>query len=216
VVVTTQAFPGGDDEVTRQRQARALGDPTHHRIYRRVTTADEPVTVAELTAEVGLNHNAIPQHLAVLREAGLVVEDLAPAAGPGRRRLRYRTSPAAAAAWGGDDPYERLSLLLVEALRSGRSPHDAGQRLAAGRRADRSDPLAALVDATARPGFEPRLVEDGGRAEIVLGRYPFAAAEEMADGLDAGVAVTGPVARNPNRAGCRVRIAFPQGAPCHV
>lgn len=58
--------------------------------HRAIEAAARPLTVAQLTAASGLNHNAIRQHLAVLCRAGLAVEDLAPPNGPGRRRLRYR------------------------------------------------------------------------------------------------------------------------------
>ncbi len=46
-----------------QRQAKALGDPTRHRLFRYIAEAQAPVTVAELTSFAGLNHNAIRQHL---------------------------------------------------------------------------------------------------------------------------------------------------------
>src|ERR1019366_2402782 len=82
-----------------QLQARALGDPTRHAIFRYVDAADGPVTVAELTDHFELNHNATRQHLAKLCAAGLLVEELASPAGPGRRRLHYRSAQAAAGPW---------------------------------------------------------------------------------------------------------------------
>ncbi|MGH9171844.1 MAG: helix-turn-helix domain-containing protein [Acidimicrobiales bacterium] len=57
-----------------QQQARALGDPTRHRLSRYIAEAPDPVGVADLTAFVRLNHNAVRQHLAVLKDAGLVLE----------------------------------------------------------------------------------------------------------------------------------------------
>ena len=59
---------------TLQQQARALGDPTRHRIFRYIADSDRPADVTEMTAHFGLNHNAIRQHLAKLVDAGLVVE----------------------------------------------------------------------------------------------------------------------------------------------
>lgn len=223
------------DERLRQ-QARALGDPTRHRIFRAVEAAAEPVTVAELTDAFGFNHNAIRQHLALLCRAGLIVEDLAPPSGRGRRRLRYRVAPAAAAAWGGENPYEQLALLLVEVVRSGRSPRDvgfdAGRRAVARRRTRDTDPLETLVDLVARQGFQPTVSGGGDRADIVLGRCPFAAAaaadpatvcdlhrglaEGMADALDGALAVTDLAARNPKRAGCRIRLETHEGDRSHV
>jgi DNA-binding transcriptional ArsR family regulator len=49
---------------TLQQQARALGDPTRHAIFRYIVDAGDAVDVAELTGQFGFNHNAIRQHLA--------------------------------------------------------------------------------------------------------------------------------------------------------
>lgn len=220
----------------RQQQARALGDPTRHGIYRAIDAAAQPLTVAQLTAAFGLNHNAIRQHLAVLCRAGLVVEDLAPPSGPGRRRLRYRVDPAAAAQWGGPNPYEQLALLLVEVLqgRPARAVgYDAGHRLAArGRRGNGTDPLDAFIDLVARQGFEPHLDGNPDQPEVVLNRCPFATAaaadpdvvcdlhrgmvEGMADALHDDLAVSDLVVRDPRRAGCRIRLATNEGDAAHV
>ena len=76
-----------------QLQARALGDPTRYRLFRYIADAQGPVTVAELTGYARLNHNAIRQHLAVLRDAGLVTEEAERRDQPGRPRLLYRLRP---------------------------------------------------------------------------------------------------------------------------
>jgi DNA-binding transcriptional ArsR family regulator len=44
---------------TMQEQARALGDPTRHAIFRHIAEAGRPVGVAELNEEFPFNHNAI-------------------------------------------------------------------------------------------------------------------------------------------------------------
>ncbi|MHB1137972.1 MAG: helix-turn-helix domain-containing protein, partial [Microthrixaceae bacterium] len=49
-----------------QVQARALGDPTRHSIFRYLAASDAPVGVAELTEHLGVHHNAIRQHLTKL------------------------------------------------------------------------------------------------------------------------------------------------------
>ena len=72
-----------------QLQARALGDPTRHELFRYIADAGRPVDVAELTKHLGLHHNAIRQHLAKLVEAALVTESTAPTVGRGRPRLCY-------------------------------------------------------------------------------------------------------------------------------
>lgn len=209
-----------------QRQARALGDPTRHAIFRYVEAAAGPVTVAELTEHLGLNHNAIRQHLAKLCEAGLLIEELAPPAGPGRRRLQYRAAPAVAAAWGGESPYEQLSLLLLELLQTTASPRqigfEAGRRFASRHSAQAAaDELDALETLVARQGFEPRRVERADAVELVLEHCPYAAAasadpavvcelhrglaEGMAHALGGDVEVTDLIAHNPKRAGCRLQ-----------
>ena len=86
-----------------QQQARALGDPTRHEVFRYLVDAARPVDVPELTEHFGLNHNAIRQHLAKLVDADLVVEETAPSTGRGRPRLRYtRLTPRPTAA--GESP----------------------------------------------------------------------------------------------------------------
>ena len=67
-----------------QREARALGDPTRHRLFHYIVDSKQPVGVAELTACVQLNHNAVRQHLAVLKEAELVIEEVEIRDRPGR------------------------------------------------------------------------------------------------------------------------------------
>src|SRR5688572_24566330 len=111
-----------------QQEARALGDPTRHAVFRRIAEAGRPVAVAELVEQFALNHNAIRQHLAKLVAAGLVTETKAAAAGPGRPRLLYAISPSTAGRWDTPGPYERLSALLTEVIRSGRTPEEVGRR----------------------------------------------------------------------------------------
>ena len=65
---------------TLQEQARALGDPTRHAVFRYVADSGSAVDVAELTEHFGLNHNAIRQHLAKLVDAELVTDLLEPGA----------------------------------------------------------------------------------------------------------------------------------------
>ena len=209
-----------------QTQARALGDPTRHELFRYIVDAGRPVDVVELTGHLGLHHNAIRQHLAKLVEAGLVAEATAPRVGRGRPRLVYTVDPSAESRWGVTGPYERLSLLLAEIIRTGDSPVDVGRR--AGRQAhaatlDTTDPVAGLVDAMARHGFEPTAKRRGSQVDIALGACPFAttaladpdtvcglhlglahgAAEELS-----GVVIDELVLRDPRRGACRLR--------CHV
>ena len=72
------------DEATEQ--ARALGDPDARRDLPLRRRSIRPGRCRELTDHFGLNHNTIRQHLAKLRDAGLVVEELADAVRSGRPR----------------------------------------------------------------------------------------------------------------------------------
>lgn len=205
-------------------QARALGDPTRHAIFRYIDDAPKSVGVAELTEHFGLNHNAIRQHLSKLRDADLVIEESAPPSGPGRPALRYRPNPGAAGRWESTSPYQQLSALLLDMVRSGDDPDTVGRR--AGRRlaktSRQADRVDLLEEVTRRLGFEPRRVERGGGVDVVLGRCPFAesaqAAPEVVCALHRGLAaglveasatgakVTDLVIKPPKRAGCRIVI----------
>ncbi|MBK5287911.1 MAG: helix-turn-helix domain-containing protein [Acidimicrobiia bacterium] len=211
---------------TLQLQARALGDPTRHQIFRHVADAHRPVDVAELTELLGLNHNAVRQHLAKLVGAELLTEDHAPRSGRGRPRLVYELDAGADSRWGVTGPYERLSVLLAEILRTGESPEQIGRRAAARQRlgvTPDGDPVALIVEAMDRQGFDPVVRDRGrGRAEIVLQHCPFStAAVADADsvcGIHLGIAEglaqrTGAVVdelerRDPRRADCRLRLHY--------
>lgn len=216
---------------TLQQQARALGDPTRHGIFRYVADADHPVDVAELTEHFGLNHNAIRQHLAKLVAADLVTEATAPASGPGRPRLTYVIDAAAESRWGVTGPYERLSMLLAEIIRTGDSPVEVGRRQGrlegAGHVApsDADELLETVRAAIAREGFEPEVRRRGDDVDIVLHACPFETtavadpdticalhlglAQGLADSAD-GVVVDELVAKDPRRADCRLKLHLEQ------
>lgn len=69
---------------------RALADPTRRAVFERLAAAEE-TTVSDLVSQFSVSQPAISQHLAALRQAGLVEE---------RREGRhafYRTKPDALA-----------------------------------------------------------------------------------------------------------------------
>jgi predicted ArsR family transcriptional regulator len=190
---------------TLQEQARALGDPTRHAIFQYLAAAAQPVDVAELTDHFGLNHNAIRQHLAKLVDAGLVTEGQATGGGRGR-------------------PYERLSVLLTEILRTGDTAYEVGKR-SVGNAAPAAgeDPVSLVVDVMERQGFDPEVRNDRGRkVDVVLRTCPFESAvladpDTICDlhlGMAEGVAeLSGHrlvldelVVHDPRRAGCRLRM----------
>jgi predicted ArsR family transcriptional regulator len=210
---------------TVQEQARALGDPTRHAIFRYVADAGAPVDVAELTTLFGLNHNAIRQHLAKLVGANLVIEEQAASGGRGRPRLNYRTHPGADSRWGATGPYERLSLLLSEMLRTGDSAVEVGRR--AGRRqrlgtVAEEDPVAFVVEAMEREGFDPTVRARGGRVDVILHTCPFVTtalvdpdtvcsihlgiAQGIAELTDGQIVVDELVPHDPRKANCRLRL----------
>jgi predicted ArsR family transcriptional regulator len=209
---------------TLQQQARALGDPTRHEIFRYIADGDRPADVAEMTAHFGLNHNAIRQHLAKLVDADLVVETTAAASGRGRPRLRYSIDPAADGRWGVSGPYERLSVLLAEMIRNGDSPLEAGARAGRQHQVDGSSARSALegiISAMAREGFDPEVRRRRDCTEIVLRNCPFESAAladpdtvcalhlGIARGLAEGTAlgVEELIRRDPRRAGCLLRLS---------
>lgn len=164
---------------TLQLQARAMGDPTRHDVFRYVADATAAVGVAELTEHFGLNHNAIRQHLTKLVDAELLVESTARPEGRGRPRLQYNVNPNAESRWGVTGPYERLSVLLAEVVRTGDDPLEVGRR--AGLQHLVGDPathnsLDDFVTAMAQEGFAPVLHTAGGAVEVHLDECPFASA----------------------------------------
>lgn len=207
-----------------QVQAKALGDPTRHRLFRYIADAQAPVTVAELTGYAGLNHNAIRQHLAVLTDAGLVTEEAERRDRPGRPRLLYRLDPEAAGEWGTPGAYAWLAGLLTAALRNGQDPRQAGRQEGHRRAAEMAgpgDPAGLLEQEIARRGFRPARTDRGTRIEFTLGRCPFAEvaaadpgticqlhlglAEGLSEGLG-GLATQRLAARPARRAGCRLTV----------
>jgi predicted ArsR family transcriptional regulator len=216
---------------TVQEQARALGDPTRHAIFRYLLDATEPVGVADLTDHFGLNHNAVRQHLTKLVAADLVIEGRGPARGPGRPRLVYTVGPATESRWGATGPYERLAALLAEIIRTGETPVEIGRRT--GRRETAQHPTGdgpvdALVQAMTRSGFEPAVERRGGKVDIVLRTCPFATTAlsdpdivcELHRGLSMGIAeqlgglvVDDLLRRDPRRANCKLRVHLDAAVP---
>ena len=209
-----------------QAEARALGDPTRHAIFTTIVQSGRQVGVRELTAEFGLNHNAVRQHLGKLVAAGLLVETTVQHGGRGRPSLAYELHPDAASRWGTEGPYERLSRMLVDMVRTGDPAQAVGRRAGSTYKASaspRPDGLAALADAMARFGFRPAVRRRSPRsttAEIVLQMCPFESAVltdaevvctlhlGLAEGIAAGTDMTvlGLDARDPRRAGCRLKL----------
>lgn len=169
-----------------------------------------------------LNHNAVRQHLAVLKGARLVAEEVEIRDRPGRPRLLYRLHPEAAGRWESPGPYSWLAGQLSTALSQRMNPRQAGliegRRCAAGLAGsgETSDLLEADL---VRRGFRPSRAERGRRVDFILDRCPFAEvasddpeticqlhlglAEGLAEGLGE-LSVERLVMKDPHRAGCRL------------
>ena len=206
---------------TLQLQARALGDPTRYAIFCHIAQAGRPIGVAELNERFPFHHNAIRQHLATLAAAGVVLESTAPGAGRGRPRLMYEVNPAVAGQWGTAGPYERLSQLLIEIIRTGLDPDEVGRRAADTFRVPcpSGDVVADISAAMSRQGFDPEIRPVAKGGGILCTNLTFSAAAVsdrrtvcglhlgIAEGLAAdGAAVTELIAYDPHKAGCRLRI----------
>ena len=137
----------------------------------------------------------------------------------------YRVDPAAESRWGVTGPYERLSVLLTEIIRTGDAPVEVGRRAGTirGTRASEGtgDAVEAIADAMAREGFDPEIRRRRDGTDIVLRTCPFesGALEDpdtvcqlhlgMAEGMAETVGrveVDGLVAKDPRRAQCRLKL----------
>ena len=208
--------PNGASTRPDTELARVLAVPMRRRILDLVERSKRPIDVATLTRALGCNHNAVRQHLARLRDAGLVIEQREEhRAEPGRPRLLYsaRTRP---------DPYARLARLLTQVVTQRESPRKIGRRegRAQAARAE-GDAVDAVVGAAARDGFAPRSVENGRSVDVILDVCPFAdvAADDprtirslhrgIAEGLVGalgGARVESFAAHDPYEGGCVVRL----------
>lgn len=211
-------------EVAVQRQAKALGDPTRFAIFSWIARRAEPVTIIELKDQFGLNHTTIRQHVLQLCEAGLVDETQAPPSGPGRPKRLYELAPGARGTWTHDGPYEKVAKLLLEVMRTGKSPREVGRshgEMTAGSHHRAGDAIDAMAVEVLHQGFAPTVARDVDSAELTLTVCPYASAagddpdtvcelhRGLAEGLAesiGGVEVTELIARSPNRAGCKLRL----------
>jgi predicted ArsR family transcriptional regulator len=211
-------------------EAKALGDATRYRLFRYLVDAGRPVGVGELTDYVQLNHNAVRQHLAVLKDAGLVTEETEQRDRPGRPRLLYRVHPEAGGRWDTPGSYAWLAGLLSAAVRRKQDPRQAGRQDGHRRAAEISgpgDPADLMELEISRRGFRPDRATRGSRVEFTLRRCPFAEvaaadpgticqlhlglAEGLAEGLGQ-LAVEELVPRDPHRAGCELIVRRAQDA----
>ncbi len=207
------------------REAKALGDPTRYHIFRYIEKSKRPVYVDELTKLLRINHNAVRQHLTVLKEAELVVEQLEERTKPGRPRLQYSLSPQALGSWGTEGPYQTVAVLMAEVIKSKKSARDVGRSAGKSRFArvqgSKPDTLRMLRESLVADGFSPRPSRSKDGWDFVLERCPYAEAasvdpatvcqlhlgllEGMAHELDPKVQLSLAI-RDPRKAGCKIHV----------
>ena len=163
---------------------KALADDTRYRLFRYLRLSGRPVPVRELATRLGLHANTIRPHLRRLVDAGLVASETR--RGPsavGRPQTVY-TAVAMENAEGRD--YRLLADILLTLVTGTRARSGAEAlarewgdylmtRHAPPPGARRPGPnLAALRDALAEAGFDPRFRRRGNRSvEIALRGCPF-------------------------------------------
>lgn len=207
-----------------QTIAKALGDPTRHRLFRYINDAHRPVYIGELAEWLGVNHNAVRQHLATLKEAKLVVEQIEKRSTPGRPRLSYAVDPNFSGSWGTKSPYQTVAILLAEVITSRRIAievgRDEGRRRARRVSGDRNL-LRVLYEDLRGASFHPTPVDRGDEHDFILEQCPYAEVAAMNPktvcqlhlGLLEGLAteldkraIVNLVTRDPRIGGCRVEV----------
>lgn len=111
--------------------ARALGEETRFRIYRRIWLSTAPLGVTEMAEAVSLHPNAVRAHLARLEQAGLVASRLERPGGAGRPRRVYE--PSAEPIEVGHPAGSTRSLLAMMSAAVDSLPADRGQLVEFGR-----------------------------------------------------------------------------------
>jgi predicted ArsR family transcriptional regulator len=137
----------------------------------------------------------------------------------------YSVHPSAESRWGVVGPYERLSVLLTEMLRTGDTAVEVGRRAGLRQRLGARgvpDPVALVFSGMQQHGFDPDMRRRGDRVELILRSCPFATAaladpdtvcaihlgfaNGLADLTAGRIVVDELVPRDPRRAGCRLTL----------
>ena len=148
--------------------ARALGQPSRRRIVEALTREPDGLTALALAERLGLHHNAVRQHLAVLAGVGLVTSRRDAPRGRGRPSIRYRAVGGGSRLAAGHQELVRLLVGLVR--RAGFTSDEVEafgyeQGLAIGRSGGGAE---AIVEAFAQLGFAPE--ETSSAADRAAGR----------------------------------------------
>lgn len=214
----------------------ALSQPVRARLFDLLSELKRPASTDELAGLTDRHPNGIRQHLETLSDAGLLVREQQ-RIGRGRPRDLWSIDPTASP--GGSKPtaYAELGTWLARAIASGPvepgeievKGHEIGLELV---RAEGEEalPEARFHDALAAMGFQPaRLPDRDGSATYCLNNCPYrdvvrerqplicALHRGITTGLlksiDESAELTGFEARDPDEAGCTIRISEGQAGP---
>jgi predicted ArsR family transcriptional regulator len=162
---------------------KALADDTRFRLFRHLRLVGRPVSVREMSGRLSLHPNTLRPHLRRLEEAGLVAHQVRKTPGVGRPQTLYRAVEPTGDGGGG---FRLLAEMLCGLLHTRRDIDRAsalarewGKYLVTqggpkpGVRLPARQNLAALQEAMARAGFEPRFRRSGSAVEVTMRDCPF-------------------------------------------
>ncbi|MFJ3308882.1 helix-turn-helix transcriptional regulator [Streptomyces sp. NPDC086549] len=164
------------------RPGRALASDTRQAVLDLLRRSGKPVTVQEISAELGLHTNTVRFHLNRLMQDNHIWEEQASAVGPGRPSMVYTAAQSARPEPEGG--YRFLAEILASHLAS-TSPEPETTSIAAGQewgrflterrapfaRATRAEAIEQVQSMLAGMGFDPEVEEEGSR--ILLRHCPF-------------------------------------------
>lgn len=164
------------------RSSRALTSDTRQAVLDLLRRSGKPLTVQQISIELGLHTNTVRFHLNRLMQDNHVWEEQATAVGPGRPSMVYTAAEPARGET--EASYQFLAEILASHLAS-TSPEPEAMSIAAGQewgrflterrapfaRATREEAIEQVQSMLTGVGFDPEVEEEGNR--ILLHNCPF-------------------------------------------